>query len=598
MDSMELERQRGITIQSAATYIDWKNTNINIIDTPGHVDFTVEVERALRVLDGAILVLCAVGGVQSQTYTVTRQMKRYDVPCLAFVNKLDRQGANHVRVLSQLRDRLSFNAALMQIPMGLENKLTGVIDLITRQAIYFEGPTGETLRRDKVPANFEKEVEERRIELMECVTNVDDVLGEMFLDERKPTDEELVAGIRRATIARKFVPVFVGSALKNKGVQPLLDAAVSYLPDPSEVKNYAIRLDEDGEEERIQMNPERSNANPFVALAFKLESSRFGQLTYLRTYQGMAKKGDFVYNTRTGKRTKVSRLVRMHSNQMEDVTECYAGDICAFFGIECATGDSFVLDNNLRISMESIYVPDPVISMAIRVKDKNHNENFSKAVQRFQREDPTFHCRWDTDNKEMIVSGMGELHLEIYGQRMEREYACPVELGKPKVAFRESLVEACEFDYLHKKQHGGAGQFGRVKGIMEPLPPHQNATNVFSDETFGPNIPKQFVPHIQKGFKMMCEKGALSGHKISGVKFRLIDGAHHSVDSNEISFILATCGAVKQGLSLSFSAATSFHFFFLFPFFTDTLSIPTCSVRVGQVAYSGADHESGNIMSQ
>ena len=413
MDSMELERQRGITIQSAATYIEWNNTNINIIDTPGHVDFTVEVERALRVLDAAILVLCAVGGVQSQTYTVTRQMKRYNVPCLAFVNKLDRQNANHLRVLSQLRDKLSFNAALMQIPMGLENNLSGIIDLIRREAIYFDGPTGSIVRREKVPENYEKEMEERRTELIECVTNADDVLGEMFLDEKKPSDEELLAAIRRTTIARKFVPVYVGSALKNKGVQPLLDGVISFLPDPSEVNNYAVKVNAEGKEEKVLMNPERSNKHPFVALAFKLESSRFGQLTYLRTYQGMAKKGDVVYNTRTGKRTKVSRLVRMHSNQMQEVSECYAGDINAFFGIECATGDSFVLDNSLRISMESIYVPEPVISMAIKVKDKNQNENFSKAVQRFQREDPTFHCYWENDNKEMIVSGMGELHLEI-----------------------------------------------------------------------------------------------------------------------------------------------------------------------------------------
>lgn len=553
MDSMELERQRGITIQSAATYIDWNNTNINIIDTPGHVDFTVEVERALRVLDAAILVLCGVGGVQSQTFTVTRQMKRYNVPCLAFVNKLDRTGANHMRVLSQLRSKLSFNAALMQIPMGLENDLSGVIDLLTRQAIYFDGPTGSIIRRDKVPAEFEEEVEQRRTDLIECVTNADEELGEMFLDDRKPTDEELMAGIRRATIARKFVPVYVGSALKNKGVQPLLDGVVSFLPDPSEVNNYAVQVNAEGKEEKVLMNPERSNKNPFVALAFKLESSRFGQLTYLRTYQGSAKKGDFVYNTRTGKRTKVSRLVRMHSNQMQEVPQCYAGDICAFFGIECATGDSFVVDNSLKISMESIYVPEPVISMSIKVKDKDKNENFTKAMHRFQREDPTFHCAFDADNKEMIVSGMGELHLEIYGQRMEREYGCPVELGKPKVAFRESLVEPCEFDHLHKKQHGGSGQFGRVKGVMEPLPAELNATNVFSDETFGPNIPKQFVPHIEKGFRMMCEKGALSGHKISGVKFRLIDGAHHMVDSNEISFILATVGAVKQGLFIRLS---------------------------------------------
>ena len=551
MDSMELERQRGITIKSAATYIDWNGTNINIIDTPGHVDFTVEVERALRVLDGAILVLCGVGGVQSQTFTVTRQMKRYNVPCLAFINKLDRLGANHLRVISQMRNKLNFNAALVQIPMGLESNHSGVIDLIERQAIYFEGKNGEIVRRDKVPPEYEAEVEQKRTELVECVSNCDEVLGEMFLDEKVPTNQQLMDAMRRSTLARKFVPVYVGSALKNKGVQPLLDAVVSFLPNPSEVENYAIRLLKDGTEERVLMNPERSDKHPFVGLAFKMEASKFGLMTYMRMYQGMIKKGDAIFNTRTGKKVKVSRLVRMHSNQVEDVTEAYAGDICALFGLDCASGDSFVADRDLRISMESIFVPDPVLSMSIRVKDKNQTDNFSKAVQRFQREDPTFHCYWDNDNKEMLVSGMGELHLEIYGQRMEREYNCPVVLGKPKVSFRESIAEPCEFDFLHKRQSGGAGQYGRVKGIIEPLPPEKYATIVFSNETFGPNIPKQFIPAVEKGFRMMCEKGSLSGHKISGVKFRLIDGASHMVDSNEISFIQAACGAVKQSMSSS-----------------------------------------------
>lgn len=551
MDSMELERQRGITIQSAATYIDWNNTNINIIDTPGHVDFTVEVERALRVLDGAILVLCGVGGVQSQTFTVTRQMKRYNVPCMAFINKLDRQGANHMKVLGHLRDKLKFNAALLQLPIGLESDLSGVIDIINRQAIFFEGKSGEVLRRDEIPPEFKETVEAKRTELIECVSNGDELLGEMFLEEKTPSDEQLMEGIRRATIARKFVPVYVGSALKNKGVQPLLDGVVNFMPHPGQVQNYAIKEQTGGKEEKVLMNPERSNKHPYVSLAFKLEASRFGQLTYLRTYQGMTKKGETVYNTRTGKKTRVSRLVRMHASQMQEITETYAGDIAAFFGIDCATGDSFVADRDLKLSMESIYVPDPVISMSIKAKDKNQNENFSKAVNRFQREDPTFHCYYDNDNKEMLVSGMGELHLEIYGQRMEREYNCPVILGKPKVAFRESLLAPCEFDYLHKKQHGGAGQFGRIKGILEPLPPDQNSKIIFSDETYGPNVPKQFVPHIEKGFRQMCDKGALSGHKISGVKFRLIDGAHHSVDSNEISFILAAQGAIRQGMLFS-----------------------------------------------
>ena len=355
------------------------------------------------------------------------------------------------------------------------------------------------------------------------------------------------AGIRRATLARKFVPVLVGTALKNKGVQPVLDAVVDYLPNPSEVDNFAFRKNPNGEEERVKMNPVRDASQPFCALAFKLEQNRFGQLTYLRTYQGTAKKGDMVYNTRTGKRTKISRLVRMHSNNLQDINECFAGDICAFFGIDCATGDSFVTDKDQHLSMESMHVPEPVISMAIIVKDRDRNENFSKAMQRFQKEDPTFRCQFDADSKEMIVSGMGELHLEIYGQRMENEYNCPVTLGKPKVAFRETLSGPVEFDYLHKQQSGGRGQYGKIKGIMEPLPPDQNTQIVFADETFGPNIPKNFVPHIEKAFRLMCEKGNLSGHKIAGVKFRLQDGAHHIVDSNEISFAAATVGAIKQG---------------------------------------------------
>lgn len=333
-----------------------------------------------------------------------------------------------------------------------------------------------------------------------------------------------------------------------------MDAVVSYLPNPSEVKNYAIKGEIEGKEPtKILMSPERSDSHPFLGLAFKLESGRFGQLTYMRVYQGMLKKGSFIYNARTNKKVKVSRLVRMHSDEMEEIGEALAGDICALFGIDCASGDSFVADRDMKLSMESIYVAEPVISMSIKTKSKDLNTNFSKAIQRFTKEDPTFHCQWDNDNKEMIVSGMGELHLEIYGQRMEREYNCPVILGKPKVAFRETLLHPCEFDYLHKKQSGGAGQYGCVQGLVEPLPFDQNTKIAFSDETFGPNIPKQFVPAIKKGFEQMCEKGPLSGHKITGIKFRLRDGKHHIVDSNEISFILAASGAMKQGMGHTFT---------------------------------------------
>ncbi|XDV31557.1 hypothetical protein PO909_002548 [Leuciscus waleckii] len=443
MDSMELERQRGITIQSAATFTMWKHHNINIIDTPGHVDFTIEVERALRVLDGAVLVLCAVGGVQCQTMTVNRQMKRYSVPFLTFINKLDRQGANPSRALQQLRTKLNQNAAFVNIPIGLEGNLQGIVDLIEERSIFFDGPFGQSIRFAEIPAEMRSEAFDRRQELVECVANADETLGEMFLEERVPTVDDLKAAVRRVTIKRAFTPVLVGSALKNKGVQPLLDAVLEYLPNPTEVSNYAILNQEEAREgSKILMDPTRDDTQPFVGLAFKLEAGRFGQLTYVRVYQGCLRKTEYIYNTRTAKRVRVQRLVRLHADQMEDVEMVFAGDICALFGIDCASGDTFTARTNANISMESIHVPEAVISMAIRPSNKNDTDKFSKGINRFTREDPTFRVHFDTESKETIISGMGELHLEIYSQRMEREYNCPCVMGKPKVAFRETVTSA------------------------------------------------------------------------------------------------------------------------------------------------------------
>lgn len=546
MDSMELERQRGITIQSAATYTMWKGHNINIIDTPGHVDFTVEVERALRVLDGAILVLCSVGGVQSQTLTVNRQMKRYNVPCLAFINKLDRTGANPYRVLGQMRSKLNHNAAFIQLPMGVESNCKGIIDLVKQKALYFEDQLGLTVREDEIPQDMRVESDERRHELIEHLSNVDDSIGELFLEEKTPNEQDIMAAIRRTALKRTFTPVLVGTALKNKGVQPLLDAVLNYLPHPGEVENVALIEKKGQEPQQIVLDPARDGKSPFVGLAFKLEAGRFGQLTYLRCYQGVLKKGDSIFNVRSGKKVRLARLVRLHSNNMEDVSEVYAGDIFALFGVDCASGDTFVTDPDYELSMESIFVPDPVVSMAIKPANNKDRDNFSKAVARFTKEDPTFRFAYDNDIKETLVSGMGELHLEIYAQRMEREYNCPVVLGKPKVAFRETLVTPCEFDFLHKKQSGGQGQYARVTGVLEPLPPHQNTTIEFTDETIGTNVPKQFIPGVEKGFRQMAEKGLLSGHKLSGIKFRLMDGAHHIVDSSELAFMLAAQGAIKS----------------------------------------------------
>jgi len=544
MDFMDLERERGITIQSAATYINWKNTEINIIDTPGHVDFTVEVERALRVLDGAILVLCAVGGVQSQTLTVNRQMKRYNVPCIAFINKLDRMGANPSRVLSQIRAKLQHTAAFAQLPIGLESEVKGVIDLVRWRAYYFEGNQGSDVVEGVIPEDMVEECTNKRQELIETVANVDEVLGEMFLEEVQPTEEQLIAAIRRATIKRCFTPVFVGSALKNKGVQPLLDGVVDYLPNPKEVINFAS--DTENPDEKVELSSEKDPSLPFVGLAFKLEAGRFGQLTYLRVYQGSLKRGGFIVNTRTGKRVKVPRIVRMHSDTMEDVQEAYAGDICALFGVDCGSGDTFTLEGAKAVSMEPIFVPDPVISLAVEPKNKNDLAQFSKAINRFTREDPTFRVRYDDESRETIISGMGELHLDIYTERMRTEYNCPVIAGKPKVAFRETIGKEANFDYLHKKQTGGAGQFGRVIGRIEPMPEDKVTEIEFVDATVGMNIPKNFIPSIEKGFQEICERGLITGHKLAGIRFILEDGAAHGVDSSELAFKLAAIGAMRE----------------------------------------------------
>lgn len=539
MDSMELEKERGITIQSAATYCNWKGTDINIIDTPGHVDFTVEVERALRVLDGAILILCSVGGVQSQSITVDRQMTRYNVPRIAFINKCDRTGANPARVVEQLRDKLKLNAVMIQLPIGLENELEGMVDLVSMKAVYFDGEQGNTVRYEEIPEALRDEAEEKREELLDAVSMFSDELMEAMLEETEITDEMVHEAIRRGTLALEFTPVMIGSAYKNKGVQPLLDAVQSYLPCPTDVENFALDLDNDEEEKKVSNDPK----DPLVALAFKLEDGRYGQLTYVRTYQGTLKKGDFIYNTRTGKKVKVGRLVRMHSNEMEDIDEAGSGDIIALFGVDCASGDTFC-DNTINWSMSSMHVPAPVISLAITPVDNKAQENMSKALNRFCKEDPTFKSFVDHETSETIISGMGELHLEVYIERMKREYGAEVEVGAPRVAYRETITQRAEFDYTHKKQTGGSGQFGRVAGYMEPL---EEGEYEFVDEIVGGAIPREYIPACDKGFQASMEKGVLIGAQITGIRCVINDGNSHSVDSSDMAFQQAAKGAFKQG---------------------------------------------------
>ncbi|KAF9426405.1 Elongation factor G, mitochondrial [Entomortierella beljakovae] len=541
MDSMDLEREKGITIQSAATYAAWKDFNFNIIDTPGHVDFTIEVERALRVLDGAVLVLCAVSGVQSQTITVDRQMKRYNVPRICFINKMDRAGANPWKVVDALRTKLKMHAAALQIPMGAEDNFKGVIDLLKWKAVYFEGADGVDVTYKDIPEEFMELANTKRAELFEHLAEVDEAMSDMFIMEETPSSEQLAEAIRRATVARKFIPVMMGSAIKNKGVQPLLDAVCDYLPSPGEVENVA--LDIKNEESKVTLSSEEKD--PFVGLAFKLEEGRFGQLTYMRVYQGTLRRGGFITNIKNDKKVKVPRLVRMHSDELEDVDEIGPGEICAMFGVDCSSGDTFT-DGALQYTMTSMFVPNPVISLSLKPKGKE-TPNFSKALNRFQKEDPTFKVHVDSETKETIISGMGELHLEIYVERMRREYNVDCVTGKPQVAFREAITDSSKFNYTHKKQSGGAGQYGRVQGFIEPADIDENGVDAFFESrVVGGNIPTNYIPACEKGFREGMQKGFLIGHPITGVRLVLEDGAAHSVDSSELAFKIATLNAFKE----------------------------------------------------
>ena len=531
MDFMDLERERGITITSAATSVHWDGHDINLIDTPGHVDFTVEVERSLRVLDGAILVLCGVGGVQSQSLTVDRQMKRYHVPRLAFINKMDRTGANHEKVVAQLREKLDCDPVLMQLPIGKEDGFEGVIDLITRKAIYFDGKNGENVREVDVPANRLDEVNAARQQMLESLSMYSDELMELLLSEEEVSEELIHSVMKSAVQGQDVTPVYMGTAFKNKGVQTLLDAVVRYLPSPLERSISAKEFQDNTKTFPLTPDPKETA----VAMAFKLVEDPFGQLTFLRIYQGTIAKGETYYNQRTSRKERISRVVRMHADKREEVDKAVAGDIVAVMGIDCASGDT-IAGKNSFCTLENMFVPQPVIKMAVNPASREGSDKLGKALQRFRKEDPTFQVATDEETGETVMAGMGELHLEIYVERIRREYGVEVEVGAPKVSYREAPGKAAEYNFRHKKQTGGSGQFAHIVGKLDLLPEESEENFEFEDKVTGGRIPREYIPSVEKGFRDSLSKGPLAGYPIVGVKAVLEDGSYHEVDSSDMAF--------------------------------------------------------------
>ena len=541
MDYMDLERERGITITSAATSVHWNDCDINLIDTPGHVDFTVEVERSLRVLDGAILVLCAVGGVQSQSMTVDRQMKRYKVPRLAFINKMDRTGANFDRVVKQLRDKLGCDAIPLQIPIGKEDYLEGVIDLIAMEAVYFDGENGETARREKIPESLAAAAAEARHVMLEALAMYSDSLMEKLLSELPVSDDEIHAVVKQAVQNQSATPVFCGSAYKNKGVQTLLDAVVRYLPSPLERKIIAKKWDTP--DEAFDLEP--VSKKPLVAMAFKIVDDPYGQLTFMRLYQGTITKGEAYINQRTSQKQRFSRIVKMHADKRAEIDIAEAGDIVAVIGVDAASGDTYASEQKY-CTLESMFIAEPVIKMAITPTNRDGLDRLSKALQRFTREDPTFRVATDEETGETLIAGMGELHLDIYVERIKREFKVEVEVGAPKVSYREAPTRATEYEYKHKKQTGGSGQFAHIIGRLDPLPDDSPETFIFENAVIGGRVPKEYIPSVEKGFRASLSKGPIAGFPIVGVQATLSDGSYHDVDSSDMAFQICARAGFRE----------------------------------------------------
>lgn len=555
MDFMDLERERGITIASAATSVEWEGHPINVIDTPGHVDFTVEVERSLRVLDGAVLVLCAVGGVQSQSLTVDRQMKRYHVPRIAFINKMDRTGADPENVTEQIREKLGVTPLPLQIPIGKESDFEGVVDLVTMQAVYFDGKQGETIRREEIPAELADAANAARAEMLETLSLYSDDLMMALLEESEVDEAEIRKIIREATLSQEITPVMMGTAFRNCGVQELLDAVVEYLPSPLDRELSAIDLDaekpsedsEDGQPPSNRVALESSDDKPLVAMAFKTVLETFGQLTYFRIYQGKIEKGGTYTNTRTGRKVRFGRLVRMHADDREDLDSAGAGDIIAVVGVDCASGDTFCGDD-VNYALESIYVADPVIRLSIEPLKRDGADRLGKALERFRREDPTFQVLTDPETNQTIIAGMGQLHLEVYIERIRREYRCECVIGEPRVAYRERPTKQVEFNFKHKKQTGGSGQYAHVVGKLVPLGDDAEEPYEFVNEITGGRIPTNYIPSVDHGFKQGLEKGPLCECEVVGVQMVLEDGSYHDVDSSEMAFKICAFNCMRDTL--------------------------------------------------
>ncbi len=546
MDFMELERERGITITSAATQFAWNDNVINLIDTPGHVDFTVEVERSLRVLDGAVMVLCSVGGVQSQSVTVDRQMKRYRVPRIAFINKMDRIGADPLRVQRDIAEKLGLNVVPIQISMGTGEDFVGVIDLITMEALSFDGKSGETVNRTAIPEEYADEAQEARHHMLETISMYNEEMMMLLLEDQPVEAEMIHSTIREATINREIVPVMMGSAFKNKGIQPLLNAVCRYLPSPLDRTAYARNHDNEGAEMPLSCDPE----SPLVSMVFKITDETFGQLNYTRVYQGMVKRGQQYRNVRTTKMVRVGRIVKMHANDREDVDEAGPGDIVALIGVECASGDTLT-GEGVNLSLESIFVADPVISLSVVPVDNAAQDRMGKALNRFMKEDPTFRVSTDAETGETIIAGMGELHLDVYIERMRREYRADVRVGQPNVSYREAPTQESEYNYKHKKQTGGSGQYAHVVGKLIPLPENAEDPYEFEDNVVGGRIPGEYIPAVSKGFVNAMKKGPMAGYEIVGCKMVLDDGSYHTVDSSEMAFRICAEEAFRQAFQKS-----------------------------------------------